>query len=179
MITEDQIKSIALKIRNGNYANVVCLSEGISEQTYYNYMKRGKLLYEERLKQKRRLNQGEKLYLLFFESVQRADAKCEVDAVTSLKSMTYDNSTATVQFLERRYKKRWGKETSLVGDPLRPIGLVAMPEKDPLESLPDSVIAAALTILDNPDISDAEKDALAEVIGAASGGQKSHENIDR
>lgn len=109
MLSLEDIEKISADVENGNYAKTVCIAHGITERTYYNYMERGRLLDKELSKKKRRLKKSEKIYLAFFQSMTKADAKSEVNAVKALRLQIFDNPSANLEFLARRFRERWGK----------------------------------------------------------------------
>lgn len=109
MLSLEDVEKIAADVENGNYAKTVCIAHGLTERTYYNYMERGRLLQEELAKYKRRLKKSEKIYLTFFQLITKADARAEVSAVKNLKLQAYDNPSANLEFLARRFRERWGR----------------------------------------------------------------------
>lgn len=106
-LTEARKKKIVAAIRKGNFAQIAAAANGITEQTYYNWLKRG----SEDAAADDPDRQGS-IYAEFFEAVKSAEAEAELKKVDGL------NTTATgwqrhAWWLERRFPKRWGQKQSL------------------------------------------------------------------
>jgi len=80
-----------------------CALVGISEQTYYEWLRKG--------------GEGKQPYGEFLESVKKAEAKAEELAVGTVIRVGLDpenpNWQAAMTYLERRYPERWGRRNRL------------------------------------------------------------------
>ena len=98
-LTPEVAQRIVAAIRAGNYAEPSARSAGISPATFYRWMERGE-------KQRRGI------YHDFYEEVRRAEADAEVEAVARVRKGMADDWRACMNFLERRYPKRWRRRES-------------------------------------------------------------------
>ncbi len=109
-LTPELIVRICNYIRAGNHLNVVCVANGITFQTYRNWIKRGE-----------RARSG--IFFELFESVRQAEAECESSLVAGWMSQAPKDWRAAAAFLERRFPERWspvmlrpmGSQTSELG----------------------------------------------------------------
>ena len=90
---------VAQLVRAGNYPERAAVAAGVSARTYYRWMERGE-------KQRRGI------YHDFYEEVRRAEADAEVEAVARVRKGMADDWRACMNFLERRYPKRWRRRES-------------------------------------------------------------------
>jgi hypothetical protein len=89
-------EKICTAIRAGNYAVVAACYAGISEHTFYEWMKRGAA------------GRGA-LYAAFHQAVKDAEAAAETYAVAQVRNAAAENWTAAAWYLERKFSKRWGR----------------------------------------------------------------------
>ena len=94
-------------IKNGNYTKTACQAVGISEQTYYTWVKRGK--------------DGESPFVEFLESVERARAEAEVRNVFIVQVAAKKDWRAAMTWLERVNYKDWGRKELIGGIEDKPI----------------------------------------------------------
>ena len=117
LVSNTQKLSRVLKaLELGHYVVTACRLGGISESVYYSWLERGEAEYN-RLQRDfengldLELNEDERPYLEFVESVRIASAKAEDTALkTIIKAAKGDDWRAASQFLERRFYSRWGKK---------------------------------------------------------------------
>lgn len=105
LCTPERIKRIADYIRAGNYAEVASRVGGISEATYYNWLKRGEA--------------GEKPYVEFLEAVKEAEAEAEARNIALIQRAAQNGTwQAAAWYLERKHGKRWRRssEVEVSGD---------------------------------------------------------------
>jgi transposase-like protein len=106
-VREDVVKAI----KAGAYAEVAARSAGISETTYYRWMKQGD---EE--------NSGQ--YREFREAVKKAEAEMEVLAGGLVVAAFREDWKAAMTYLERKFPERWSRSERRVltgedGGPVR------------------------------------------------------------
>ena len=82
------VEKIAGYIARGNFATVACAASGITETTYYEWLKDP--------------NKPE-----FYESIKEAEALAEINAVEKIQND--DSWQSKAWFLERKFKDRWSK----------------------------------------------------------------------
>lgn len=103
-------------IQAGNYAITACNYAGVSESTYYAWLKRGEeelirlLDIETETGKIAKPAKKELIYMEFLEAIKRADAGSEVSAVMKIKSAFGDDWKAAMTFLERRFADRWRRK---------------------------------------------------------------------
>lgn len=99
-LTPELQEKIIKYIKAGNYNKVACQMVGICEDTYYEWLKRGK--------------KGESPYSEFSESARQAEAEAEIRNVTIIQIAAKLDWRAALEILARKYHARWGKK-ELVG----------------------------------------------------------------
>lgn len=91
-------KQIVDLIKQGSYANAAAQACGVSESTYYEWLRQGEKAVDG-------------IFRLFYEEVQKAQAVPEVKVTNALYQNALGGDTrAQIEFLSRRYKKRWGNQ---------------------------------------------------------------------
>ncbi len=107
-INPEIIAKILSWISEDSYFEVACRACGISRQTGYNWLERGK-------KEAERIDAGEPpyeadaLYLYFYYRVDQAEAQCEVEDVRYIRGGFADwQSKAWIR--ERKNFDRWGRK---------------------------------------------------------------------
>lgn len=100
-LNEEVIKKAANMIRAGNYQKVVAQALGVSEVTWYNWLKRGK----------QEANEGkDTLRAKFFKEIKRAEAEAIIRNVAIIQKAAATTWQAAAWWLERRYPDEWGKK---------------------------------------------------------------------
>ena len=99
-LTLEVSAKICQAVEAGNYYEAACGCAGITYRTFRNWMTRGQ-----------RSKQG--IYFHFFHAVQKAKAASETRLVELWQQQIPDNWQAARDFLERRFKKRWGRKEAL------------------------------------------------------------------
>lgn len=101
-LNDEMIAKMIPMLQAGNYAVVVCQAVGISEPTYYDYIKRG----EAGLKAGE--TPGDNLFVKFITSIKEAESVAEMRNVNNIQRASQDTWQASAWFLERKHYKRWG-----------------------------------------------------------------------
>lgn len=116
-LTPERMKRIVDAIRAGNYLDTAAEYGGISHQTFYNWMDRGRT-EKERVEGdgRTKVREDEAIFVEFFESVTRARAEAETRNVALIQQASREDWRAAAWFLERSFQERWGKKQQLVGD---------------------------------------------------------------
>lgn len=97
LCTPEKIKEICDKLASGCYAETAAVTSGISEATYYTWLK----LAEE----------GKPPYIEFLKSVQEATAKAELLMVTKINKAGADDPKCFQWLLSRRHPERWADKS--------------------------------------------------------------------
>jgi transposase-like protein len=100
-LTLELTEIICESLEAGNYVKTACLAAGISEETYYKWIKRG-----EEAKRKNKFSE-------FLESIKEAKAKGEERHVYLISKAGERYWQASAYLLERMYPDRWGKQTKM------------------------------------------------------------------
>ena len=133
-LTPDVQQAITAALRAGAYLEQAARHAGISVQTVYNWLDRGRSELDriERAEQHldqlpKRARKADRLaaqkacepladeagYLGFLEAYTRASADAEIHAVGVLRAAMPEDWRAALAYLERRYPDRWRKRTSI------------------------------------------------------------------
>lgn len=101
-LSKEVTDKICLAIRLGNYSKVAAAMAGVSETTYYKWLK---------LSEK---PNAKKEFREFRESIERAEADAEVVAISRIRQAA-DNGDwkAAGWFLERKHGERWGRNDKI------------------------------------------------------------------
>ena len=88
-------KAICESLKNGNYGYVAAEAAGITERTYYNWLRRGE--------------DGEEPFFQFFQAVKRAEAQGKERLVRIVRLAAKTSWQAAMTILERRHPCRWAR----------------------------------------------------------------------
>lgn len=95
-LTLKRHQEICDRVRNGVAGHVAAVASGVSHQTYYDWVTRGK--------------RGDAPYVDFLEDIKRAEAEAEERAVKIIVKAALDGTwQASAWFLERKHADRWAK----------------------------------------------------------------------
>src|SRR5918995_2138405 len=99
--TSRRKSAILRKIREGHYAKTAAQTSGITEQTLYNWLKKGEdpEMYPE--------------HAAFHEAYRKAEATDEDKAIDAIRTAFTDDWRGAMTHLERRYPHRWAKRQNL------------------------------------------------------------------
>jgi transposase-like protein len=101
-LTKEIIDKVCSAIYAGNYAKIAAQLSGISESTYYAWLKEAEK------------EDCDPLFLEFSESIERAEAAAEVEAVALIRQSAKNGNARDAQWLlERKYGERWGRNDKL------------------------------------------------------------------
>jgi transposase len=102
-LTPELFSAIVDAIRSGNYAQVAAATAGITEQTFYEWLRRGR-------------DEPDGIYRRFADAVLAASGEAEQEKLERLRreALADDGDwKAAAWWLERRFPKRWGKQQRL------------------------------------------------------------------
>ena len=99
-LTSKVEETIVQAIRAGNYASVAAEYAGVSESTFYNWLRRGR-------------EESEGPFRSFHDAVRGAERESEVRAVAIVQKHMDGNWQAAMTFLERKHPERWGRRDQL------------------------------------------------------------------
>lgn len=108
--------AILRKMREGHYAKTAAETSGITEQTLYNWLKKGEdpEQYPE--------------HAAFLEAYRKAEATAEERAIRAIQDAFPNDWRAAMTYLERRHPARWARrqnvEVTSNGEPIRTIEVV-------------------------------------------------------
>lgn len=107
-MTPEVQKKITDAIETGNYSKAAAAYAGITEQTYYAWLKRGEAEIERLQQPYTRPRKREAPYVEFLNAVREAEAIAEITVVARWKEQIPESWQAARDFLARRYPDRWG-----------------------------------------------------------------------
>jgi transposase len=99
--TSRRRNAILRKMREGHYAKTAAETSGITEQTLYNWLKKGE--DPERHPE----------YAVFLEACRKAEATAEEKAIKAIQAAFPDDWRAAMTYLERRHPGRWSKRQNV------------------------------------------------------------------
>lgn len=109
-LTPERQDKIVQLIRAGNFANQAALAGGISEATYYNWLKQGEIA-RSRKERGERLTASQRSFLNFLEAIKGAEAEAEARNVALIQQAAQSGTwQAAAWFLERKHATRWGRK---------------------------------------------------------------------
>src|SRR5215204_5956851 len=114
--TSRRKSAILRKMREGHYAKTAAETSGITEQTLYNWLKKGEDpdRYPE--------------HAVFLEAYRKAEATAEDKAIKAIQAAFPEDWRAAMTYLERRHPGRWARRQSMDvtsrGQPIRTIEVV-------------------------------------------------------
>ena len=103
ILNDKLIKDICSYLKEGVPILTTCKALKISESIYYDWIKRGQGLHPERTQ--------EEIYVKFVEEVEKAVAESEINLLDQI--MKDKSWQAKAWILERRFPKRWSKQSTL------------------------------------------------------------------
>jgi len=103
ILNEKLIEEICGYLKLGVPILTTCRAVGVSESTYYDWIKRGQGLHQERSQ--------EEIYVKFVEEVEKAVADSEINLLNQI--MKEKSWQAKAWILERRFPKFWSKQSAL------------------------------------------------------------------
>lgn len=99
-ITPEMIENLRDCIKLGMSYSATSAALNISEDTFYNYMRKGK--------------EGQAPYAAFYGTVREAEAELMKDCLTRLRKVADTGNLLSIKFiLERRFPKEWGKQDNI------------------------------------------------------------------
>jgi hypothetical protein len=114
--TSRRKNAILSKMREGHYAKTAAETSGITEQTLYNWLKKGE--DPERHPE----------HAAFLEAFRKAEASAEEKAIKAIQAAFPDDWRAAMTYLERRHPSRWSKRQNVdvtsEGQPIRTVEVV-------------------------------------------------------
>jgi hypothetical protein len=98
-LTPSVQEKILQVLRSGSYASVAARVAGISPNTFWKWMKRGR-------------QESSGPYRRFYDAVQSAQAQPEAMAVGIINREMRNNWRAAIAYLERKFPKRWSQSAA-------------------------------------------------------------------
>ena len=115
-LTPEIQKTICEELRVGSYVETAVVIAGIHRSTFYRWLKRGE--------------EGDPEYVEFCDTVKKAIAEAEIDAVKRIRDAGKNTWQAVAWWLERRFPHKWGRHERPVIDETSPPS-EADPQFDP------------------------------------------------
>lgn len=108
-LTTETQERIVSALRAGNYQDTAAQYAGITRQTFYSWLERGRI-ERERISAGEKPRKTETIYLDFVDAVEtaRADAEARTVALV-MKAANEGTWQAAAWFLERSHPQRWGR----------------------------------------------------------------------
>ena len=99
--TSRRKNAVLRKMREGHYAKTAAETSGITEQTLYNWLKKG--------------GDAERCpeHAAFLEAFRKAEATAEEKAIKAVQAAFPSDWRAAMTYLERRHPGRWAKRQNL------------------------------------------------------------------
>jgi len=98
-LTSELQKNLIKCIRAGSYIVVACKAVGITEKTFYEWIKKGE--------------KGIEPYSKLSKSIKKAQERAELRNIITVQNAAKENWVAAMTFLERKYPQRLGKKDKL------------------------------------------------------------------
>lgn len=116
ILTPKVIKFACDLIASGEFDNAVAGYVGVSEVTWHKWKSKGQEV-KEQIQENEAYSptKREQLYLEFIESLEKAYAKAEMNAINNIRDASKKDWRAAAWFLERRYNGNWSKIAKATG----------------------------------------------------------------
>jgi hypothetical protein len=162
-LTPELIEKISQLIQLGNYVKVACAACGISETTYFNWVRDAQRLIEQYGddpdKWPDELPEHDARLLQFLLSVERADAEAEAYAVGMMRQAMPKHWQAAATWLERRHSSRWRRraqvDVDVIDDESMNAEREALENPDAVRAMHEALRQEALTAGDDVEVVDA------------------------
>lgn len=131
LLNEQRLEAIATMLRAGAYVDDACRSVGISTQTFYNWIQRGRV-QRERAAAGLELESDEKPFLEFIDTIEEADAEGIIGHVMNIDHAAKNGTwQASAWILERKQPRKWGRfdRTEVSGNENAPIHVTVSTEE--------------------------------------------------
>lgn len=113
-LTPEVHKAIVDAIREGNYLATAAEYGGVTRQSVWGWMQRGRDEVQRVAADGRRsVRESERPYVNFFNAVTRARAEAEAKSVELIRGASHDDWRAAAWFLERSFQERWGNKQKI------------------------------------------------------------------
>ena len=124
-LTPELADQVAKFIRVGNWPEAAAVAAGVSARTFYRWMARGRDA-DELHEADGAVDEVDEPFWQFWQQVKRAEAESEALAVAQLTKAMPSTPTATIAWLERRFRERWSRTERLehAGDGGGPVLIV-------------------------------------------------------
>jgi transposase len=110
-LTDELIDKVRQLVMAGNYVEVACAASGITQSSYYRWIREGKALEEAWGEDPEywpsTLSERDVQSWKFYQSMKQATAEAEAYAVTTVRAAMPKNWQAAMTYLERRFPGRW------------------------------------------------------------------------
>ena len=103
-LNQELIDKVVDILLEGNYANVACECVGISEYTYYEWIKHAKRDEDAGI---------ESIFTNFSKSIKKAEADAEKKYLETIKKASIHTWQAAAWYLERKHRQKWATRTEI------------------------------------------------------------------
>jgi hypothetical protein len=120
LLTDDLIARIVDLVRLGNYPLIAARANGVADNTFYEWLARGReangtvVDRSQKAKQRSKTSQVEVIdqTAKLANAIAEAEALCEARVVGTIVVAANQDNKAAVTFLERRHPQRWRQHVS-------------------------------------------------------------------
>ena len=104
-------------LRAGNYIETAAAFAGVSKQTLYDWIRRGKReLQRVEASPGSKIRKKEAPFVEFLDAVERAQAMAEAEDIEILRRAARDDWKAAAWRLERKFPDKWGRKDRLAAE---------------------------------------------------------------
>lgn len=108
-LTKDVQQKIVSALTAGNYQDTAAAFAGVSKQTFYNWMERGRI-ENERIAAGHKPRKAETPFVDFLDAVESARAQAEVRSVGLISKAANEGTwQAAAWYLERSHPQKWAR----------------------------------------------------------------------
>lgn len=114
--TQDIIKQITRKLREGLPPTTACALIGINYSTHVKWLQKGKMILQQLEEKEKPFEENFKLYVIYLKETEKAIAQFLEDNIKGLRGELKGEWVRNMTILERRDYLNWGRQVTTNSD---------------------------------------------------------------
>lgn len=125
-LTDELLSEIVENIRIGAYVETAAAAAGLSKDTFYRWLKRGRRALD-KLEKSGEMAEEDEIYAHFSDAIKKAQADAEMRDVALIARAAQTTWQAAAWRLERKFPDRWGQKVRQEVDHQGVLGVTQIP----------------------------------------------------